>query len=50
MANGAMLTARNKITLFRAASGLIDKKSESASATVMAVSPATMREWVRVSL
>jgi hypothetical protein len=44
MANGAILTARNKITLVRAASGLIDKKSESASANVMEVSPATMSE------
>jgi hypothetical protein len=44
MANGAMLTARNKITLVRAASGLIDKKSESASANVIDVSPATISE------
>ena len=50
IANGAMLTARNKITLVRAASGLIDKKSESANATVMAVSPATISECVRDSL
>ena len=45
-ANGAMLTARNKITFVRAASGLIDKNKESASATVMAVSPATISECV----
>jgi hypothetical protein len=29
---------------------LIDKKSESARAKVMAVSPATISEWVRDSL
>ena len=44
MAKGAILTARNKMTLVRAASGLIDKKSESANANVIDVSPATINE------
>ncbi len=38
-ANGAKLTAKNKSTRLRAASGLIDKNNESASATANAASP-----------
>jgi hypothetical protein len=38
-ANGAKLTAKNKSTRLRAASGLIDKNKESASATANAASP-----------
>ena len=39
IANGAKLTAKNKSTRLRAASGLIDKKSESARAIANAASP-----------
>jgi hypothetical protein len=44
MMNGAMLTAKNKITLLRAASGDTDKNNESANAIVIAASPATINE------
>ena len=46
--NGARLSARKRITLPRAASGLIDKKSEFARATVIAASPAVINACVRV--
>lgn len=39
IANGAKLTAKNKSTRLRAASGLIDKNSESARAIANAASP-----------
>ena len=41
-ANGARLIAKNKRTLLRAASGLIDKKSESARAIANDASPHAM--------
>ena len=44
-----MLTARNSKTFVRAASGLIDKNSESARATAIAVSPAVINECTRDS-
>jgi hypothetical protein len=45
-----MLTARNKMILPRAASGLTDKKRESAKAIAIAVSPTVIKECVRFSL
>jgi hypothetical protein len=45
-ANGAKLSARKRTTFPRAASGLIDKNNELASATVIAASPADMNTWV----
>jgi hypothetical protein len=41
-ANGARLIAKNKRTLLRAASGLIDKNSESARAIANDASPHAM--------
>jgi hypothetical protein len=41
-AKGARLIAKNKSTFERAASGLIDKKSESANETASAASPITI--------
>ena len=41
-ANGARLIAKNNMTFERAASGLIDKKSESANDTASAASPTTI--------
>jgi hypothetical protein len=40
--NGAKLNARKNSTLLRAASGLIDRNSESANETARAASPATI--------
>jgi hypothetical protein len=40
--NGAKLKARNKSTLLRAASGLMERNSESANETASAASPATI--------
>ena len=48
-ANGAKLSARKRTTFPRAASGLIDKNRELASATVIAASPAVIRTWVLAS-
>ena len=48
-ANGARLTAKNSKTLLRAASGLIDKKSESASAIANAASPHAVSACTRPS-
>ena len=48
-ANGARLIARNIRTLLRAASGLIDKKSESARAIANAASPHAVSAWTRPS-
>ena len=42
--NGAMLTARKRMTFVRAAPTGTDKKKESANAIVMAASPATIKE------
>jgi len=44
IANGAKLTAKKSNTRLRAASGLIDKKSESASAIANAASPQAINE------
>jgi hypothetical protein len=41
---GAILTARKRMIFPRAASGLTERKSESASAIAIAVSPATINE------
>lgn len=49
-ANGARLIARNNRTLLRAASGLIDRKSESASAMANAASPQAVSACTRPSL
>ena len=48
-ANGARLIARNIRTLLRAASGLIDRKSESARAIANAASPHAVSAWTRPS-
>jgi hypothetical protein len=40
--NGAKLNAKNNSTLLRAASGLMDRNSESAKETASAASPATI--------
>jgi hypothetical protein len=49
-ANGAKLRAKNKMTFPRAASGLIERNNESASATVIAASPAVINACVRAKL
>ena len=48
-ANGARLIARNIKTLLRAASGLIDRNSESARAIANAASPHAVSAWTRPS-
>ena len=47
IANGAKLIAKNNSTRLRAASGLIDKNSESANAIANAASPHAMSECTR---
>jgi len=47
IANGAKLIAKNSNTRLRAASGLIDKNSESANAIAKAASPHAMSECTR---
>ena len=47
IANGARLIAKNNSTRLRAASGLIDKNSESANAIANAASPHAMSECTR---
>ena len=48
-AKGARLMAKNRMTFERAASGLIDKKSESAKETASAASPTTISTCTRDS-
>ncbi|NBU38699.1 MAG: hypothetical protein EBS32_10795 [Actinobacteria bacterium] len=45
--NGAKLSNRNRMTFGRASFGLIERNIESASATAMMASPATMHACVR---